>query len=167
MEVDKIFKTDWNSNAKPKPLNEYQLLIGHWDFSYSNTGDTKAFALLRIDSCSYTLLDVFCRRCDLETALEYHYVNAKKWYKVNNACVFFYDASVAQQTIYEPLLWRASSKHNSFHIPQPEHSSTDKYLRIEATLTSVLSSGKLLFSENLKESGDWEEARFQIGRAHV
>ena len=161
-EVGKLFKTDWIRFVKPKKLSEYKMLIGHWDFSYSATGDTKAFGLIGVDDGRYTLLDVYCRRGDIEDAFEYHYTRAKEVYKQNQACMYYYDASVAQRCIYEPLLWAASTKHKSFHIPMPEHSQTDKYIRIEATLTSVLSSGKLVFSEDLKSNPDWDEARLQL-----
>jgi hypothetical protein len=40
-EVGKLFKTDWIRFVKPKKLSEYKMLIGHWIFSYSATGDTK------------------------------------------------------------------------------------------------------------------------------
>jgi hypothetical protein len=98
----------------------------------------------------------------MEDALAYHFTNANIRYRENAGTIYYYDASVAQKAIFEPILFRAASQYKSIYIPLPEHSQTDKYIRIEATLTSALSSGKVVFSNKLKENPDWEEARLQL-----
>lgn len=162
VKVGKVFKPEWIKFVKPKPIGEYTLLIGHWDYSYTTTGDTKAFVLIGCDDNHYTVLDVFCRYCDIEDALEYHFTNAKKWFKENGACIFYYDAAVAQQAIYTPILIRAAMSHKSFCIPLPAHNTADKYTRVSTTLTSALRSGKLIFSEEIQHKPDWTEAEFQF-----
>jgi hypothetical protein len=162
VKVGKLFKPEWIRWVTPKPLNEYTMLIGHWDFSYTTTGDTKAFALIGCDDDKFTVLDIFCGHYDIADALEYHFRNAKKWFIENGACIFYYDASVSQQAIYEPILVQASIRHKSFMLPLPEHSTTDKYSRISATLTSAFRSGKLQFSEEIQNNPDWVEAELQL-----
>lgn len=163
VKIGKLFKPEWIRWVKAKPLEEYTLIVGHWDFSYTTTGDTKAFALVGCDSdFNLTVLDVFCRHCDISDALEYHFKNAKKWHIQNGACLFFYDASVAQKAIYTPVLTQAALKYKSFMFPLPEHSTADKYIRISTTLTNAFRSGKLLWNEAIKENPDWVEAELQL-----
>lgn len=162
IKVGKLFKTEWIKWVKPKPLNEYDLLIGHWDFSYTTNGDTKAFVLLGIDQNHLTVLDIFCRHCDISDALEYHFTNAIQWQKKNPSTIYFFDASVAQGAIYADILAKASLQYKSFNIPLPEHSTVDKYIRISATLINAFRSGRLLWSEKIQQSGDWQEAELQL-----
>jgi hypothetical protein len=162
IKVGKLFKPEWIRWVKPKPLKEYDILVGHWDFSYTTTGDTKAFALIGCADGKFTVLDIFCGHYDIADALEYHFTNAKKWYMENGACIFYYDASVAQRAIYEPILMQASIQYKSFMLPLPEHSQTDKYSRVSATLTSMFRSGKLQFSETIQNNPDWTEAELQL-----
>lgn len=162
VKVGKLFKPEWIRWVKPKPLNEYTLLVGHWDYSYTTTGDTKAFALIGCDDDKLTVLDIFCRHCDISDALDYHFINAKDWYIENGACIFYYDASVAQEAIYTPTLLQAAIKHKSFMIPLPEHSTADKYIRISTTLTNAFRNGKLQFNEEIQNNPDWVEAELQL-----
>lgn len=162
VKVGKLFKPEWIKMVKPLPLAEYDALIGHWDFSYTTTGDTKAFVLLGCKDEKMTVLDIFCRHCDIEDALEYHYINAKRWAKQNGAIMFFYDAAVSQEAVYTPVITQAAYRFKSPYMPLPEHNSTNKYTRIAATLTSAFRSGKLLWSEDIKQSGDWPEAELQL-----
>jgi hypothetical protein len=162
IKIGKLFKPEQIRWVKPKPLKDYTILVGHWDFSYTATGDTKAFALIGCADGKLTLLDIFCRNCDIADALEYHFTNAKKWGAQNPAIIFYYDASVSQRAIYEPVLLQASMQHKSFFIPLPQHTQTDKYSRIAATITTALKNGKLQFAENLKNTPDWTEAEMQM-----
>lgn len=162
VKVGKLFKPEWIRWVTPLPMEEYDMIIGHWDFSYTTTGDTKAFALLGVKDNKMTVLDIFCGHYDISDALEYHFVNAKKWFIQNGACIFYYDASVAQKAIYEPILAQASIRYKSFMVPIPEHSTADKYTRISTTLTAAFRSGKLLFSEKIQSYPDWAEAELQL-----
>ena len=162
VKVGKLFKPEWIRWVKPLPIDKYEMLIGHWDFSYTTTGDTKAFALVGLKDGTLTVLDIYCGHYDISEALEYHFVNSKKWFIQNEACIFHYDASVAQEAIYTPILVQAALKHKSFMIPLPEHSTADKYTRISTTLTAALRSGKLNFSEDIKDKPDWQEAELQL-----
>jgi hypothetical protein len=162
VKVGRLFKPEWIKWIKPKALADYDLLLGYWDFSYTVNGDTKAFALIGITEGNIHVLDVFCRHCDIADALEYHFVNAKKRYKHNGSQIYYYDASVAQEAIYTPILTKAAMQYNSFFIPLAEHSTTDKYIRISATLTNAFRSGKLSFAQAIKDTADWQEAELQL-----
>lgn len=160
--IGKLFKLEQIRFVKPKPLNEYELLVGFWDFSYTQQGDTKAFALIGCDINGYTVLDVFCRNCDISEAFIYHFSNTIRWFKKNPSMVIYYDANVSQQAIYEPALLQASQKYRSMIVPLPVHNSTDKYIKISTTLGNALNGGKLFFSESLQENPDWDEASHQL-----
>lgn len=162
IKIGKLFKAEQVKFVKPKKLDEYELLVGFWDFSYTQQGDTKAFALIGCDVKGYTVLDVFCRNCDISEALIYHFTNTIRWFKVNPSMVVFYDANVSQQAIYEPVLIQASQKYRSMIVPLPVHNSTDKFIKISTILGNAFSSGKLFFSEKIQENPDWEEASHQL-----
>lgn len=162
VKVGRLFKPEQIKYVKPKPLKEYELLVGFWDFSYTAQGDTKAFTLVGCDPKNYTVLDVFCKNCDISVALDYHFNNSKRWFKENSNIIIFYDANVAQEAIYSPILMLAASKFRSLVIPLPTHNSTDKYIKISTILGSAFGGGKLAFSEDLQNNPDWEDAQFQL-----
>jgi hypothetical protein len=159
----KRIKKEWIRMVKPRPFNEYMIIVGNWDFAYSDAACYKALATLGVSELQMTCIDIFCRQeADIEVALEYHYKRANKIIKLNDATIFFYDGSVSQQAIYDPTLFRAAKKHKSICIPIAQKSSTDKYTKIDTTLISVLKTGILDFSEELEQNPDWEEAKAQM-----
>lgn len=159
----KRIKKEWIRMVKPRPFNEYMIIVGNWDFAYSDAACYKALATLGVGELQMTCIDIFCRQeADIEVALEYHYKRANKIIKLNDATIFFYDGSVSQQAIYDPTLFRAAKKHKSICIPIAQKSSTDKYTKIDTTLVSVLKTGILDFSEELEQNPDWEEAKAQM-----
>lgn len=160
--VGKKIKDGMIKMVVPKPLNEYTVIIGNWDLAYGNEACHKAMAMLGVKSNRITVLDLFCRQTDIEVALEYHFRNAKRVTRINEAFIFFYDASVAQESVYEPIWIRGAEKYKSFHIPLPQKSSVDKYIKIDTVLISALISGILDFSSELENNPDWEEAKAQM-----
>jgi hypothetical protein len=149
--------------VKPKAFDQYAVIIGNWDFAYSDAACYKALATLGVSDMRMTCLDVFCRQtADIEIALEYHYRNANRIVKTNEATVFFYDGSVAQKAIYDPILVRAARKYKSFCVPIAQKSTIDKYDKIDTVVVSALISGLLDFSQELEHNPDWEEARAQL-----
>ena len=157
-----MFKPEQIKFVKPKKLSEYDLLVGFWDFSYTQQGDTKAFVLIGCDSNYFTVLDIFNRNCDISEALIYHFTNGYKWFKQNSNLIVYYDANVAQQAIYTPVLMQAAMKYRSMVIPLPTHNGTDKFIKISTILGNVLSNGKLVFSETMLNNPDWDEATHQL-----
>lgn len=160
--VGKRIKKDMIRMVKPKPLDQYIVIVGNWDFAYSNSACYKALAVLGVSDMRMTCLDIFCQQTDIEVALEYHFKRAKKIVKINGATIFYYDGSVSQEAVYEPILVRAARKYKSFCIPLPQKSTLDKYDKIDTVVVSALVSGLLDFSEELEHNPDWEEAKNQL-----
>lgn len=162
VKVGKLFKPEAIKWVDPKPLNQYDLLVGFWDFSYTATGDTKAFALIGCTETEYTLLDIFCRNCDISDALYYHFTNTVKWLRKNASFISYYDANVAQKAVYEPILIHAAKKYRSIAIPLQTHNASEKYTKISTTLQGAFGAGKFFFSRKLEEHPDWGEASHQL-----
>jgi len=161
--VGKRIKKSMIRMVKPKSFDQYVVIVGNWDFAYSEAACYKAMATLGVSGIHMTCLDVFCRQtADIDTALEYHYSQAKKTVKLNGSTLFYYDGSVAQEAIYTPVLLRAALEHKSWVIPIAQKSTVDKYIKIDTVLVSVLITGLLNFSEDLLENPDWEEAKAQM-----
>ncbi|MCL1821939.1 MAG: hypothetical protein FWG22_03855 [Prolixibacteraceae bacterium] len=161
--VGKRIKKSMIRMVKPKAFGQYLVIVGNWDFAYSDAACYKAMATLGVSGMHMTCLDVYCRQtADIDTALAYHYSQANKILKLNSSILFFYDGSVAQEAIYEPVLYRAALKHKSWIVPIAQKSTVDKYIKIDTTLVSVLITGLLDFSEELERNPDWEEAKAQM-----
>lgn len=162
IKVGKLFKPSMIRWIKPLPLSHYDLIVDFWDFSYSAKGDTKAMARIGCKGSKLTLLDIFCRNCDIEVALQECFEGAKEVARKNPSYLSLYDANVAQKTIYEPILSDAAARYQSSLIPQPTHNSTDKYIKISVTLGAALIGGNLFFSEAIQNNPDWNEASHQL-----
>lgn len=160
--VGRKIKESWIKVVKPRPLEEYLVIIGNWDLAYSDQACYKGMAMVGVRGIQMTVLDIFCRQTDIDVAMEYHYRKAKKVVEKNGSFLFYYDASVAQEAVYEPQWYRAARKYKSIQIPLPQKSSTDKYMKIDTTLIGALTSGILDFSEELESNPDWEEAKKQM-----
>lgn len=165
IKLGKLFKADWLHFIDPLPLSEYDLLVGHWDFSYTSTGDTKAFVLLGAKGNKITVLDLFVKRCDITDALDYHFVQAKQVYKENPNVIYHYDSAVSQEAVFEPIIEKAAKRYRTFLQPLPiksDQSTTKKYNRVASTLISAFATQELSFSKEVKDNQDWEEAELQL-----
>lgn len=158
----KRIKDEWIRMADPLPISEYEVLIGNWDLAYGDAACYKAFALIGIKEGRATVIDLFCRQTDIDIAMSYHFRMAKRISRDNGACLFYYDAAVAQEAVYEPVWLRAAAVHKSFHLPLPQKSISDKHTKIDTTLSGVMPSGLLFFSSALDNNPDWEEAKRQL-----
>ena len=162
IKVGRLFKPESIKWVNPKPFAEYAVLVGFWDFSYTQQGDTKAFALVGCKDTDYTLLDIFCRHCDIADALFYYFSKILGWLRQNASFICYYDANVSQKAIYEPVLISAARKYRAINIPLPTHNATDKHIKISTTLGAAFASGKLLFSREIENHPDWAEASQQL-----
>lgn len=160
--VGKKIKEGMIKMVKPLPLSDYLIMIENWDLAYSSEACHKAKAMIGVANGRMTVLDIFCRQTDVSVAMAYHFKQAKKHMKLNSALISYYDASVAQEAVYEPQWLFAALKHKSFHLPLPQKSTIDKYIKIDTTLVTTLLSGNLDFSEELENNPDWEEAKNQM-----
>lgn len=158
----KIFKPEWIKFKKIENFQSYKNIIGHWDLSYTTEGDYKAFVLLGNTGTEMHVLDIFCRKCDINEAIEYHFNLAKALQKNGIAAMFFYDATAAQEAVFMPIFQQKAFEFQTYAIPLPTRANVDKYLRIEATLTSVFYNKKIFFSDTILNNPDWEDAKFQL-----
>jgi hypothetical protein len=160
--VGKRIKEGMIKLVKPLTLSEYDAIVENWDLAYSDAACYKAKATLGIKGNRMTVLDVFCRQTDIDIAIQYHYTKAKQVLKENPALLSFYDASVAQEAVYEKEWNRGAIKYKSYQIPLPQRSTVDKYMKIDITLVAALLTGILDFSQDLEKNPDWEEAKRQM-----
>jgi hypothetical protein len=160
--VGKRIKESMIKMVKPLPLEDYLIIIGNWDLAYSDAACYKGMAMIGVKDIRMTVLDVFCRQTDIAIALDYHFHNAKRVSKINSSFVFYYDASVAQESVYDPQWFRAAIKHKSFLIPLPQKTTVDKFTKIDTTLVGALVAGILDFSDELENNPDWEESKRQM-----
>ncbi|MDD2965436.1 MAG: hypothetical protein PHU33_15945 [Bacteroidales bacterium] len=163
VEEGKLIKADQIIYRDAKPFSSYPLLLGHWDLSYKAEGDYKAMALLGFDEKGLIILDLFCRRCDLSVAVDYHFDLTEKINFAGTSVVFLFDATAAQEEVFLPAFVKEAERRKNFNLPIPDRTATvDKFLRIEATLTPLFHHGKIAFARHLKDKPDTKTAITQL-----
>lgn len=163
IEEGKLFKKEWIRYVKVPPTTKWNALILYWDLSYKASGDFKACWLLGVEKQRIVALDVFCRRCELTEAVGWHYDKAQARGKNGLSALEYFDATAAQETVFQPIFQAEAQRRGFFQIPMADRDQKiDKHLRIEATLTSVLFNGTLVFNEALKGTADMNAAEEQI-----
>ena len=163
VEEGKIFKAEWLRFRKAKSLASYPILLGHWDLSYKKEGDYKAMALLGFDELGLIVLDMFCRKCDVNDAVNYHYDLLNRLHNMGTGGMFFYDATAAQEEVFRPVFETEAYRRRIFEIPLPDRTAVvDKFLRIEATLTNVFFNKTLTFADYLKDTPDYISGETQL-----
>ncbi len=155
IEEGKLFKADQIIKRKVHHREKWDGMLAHWDLSYTSNGDYKAGVLLGIQGLRLTVLEVFCQRCGINSAMEVHFSWVIK-YKLNGYTpLSFYDATAAQQAVYSPVILQCSEDNNCPDIPIPQHQQGDKHNRIEATITNALHR-KILFWDERLEGKDYD-----------
>ena len=163
IEEGKRFKKEGMRYVKVDKNTRWNALIMYWDLSYTATGDYKAGWLLGVDKQRIVALDVFCRRCELTEAVNWHYDKAQARSKEGFSALEYYDATAAQQSVYSPIFQAEAQKRGFFQMPMPDlEQNVDKHLRIDATLTNVLFNGTLVFDQRLEGTADMRAAEEQI-----
>lgn len=162
IEKGKLFKAEWLKYEDIPNEMIFDGAIAHWDLSYTRNGDFKACAILGLKNGKIYLLDVFCRQCDLPEAMEWHFAKLREYNKKGLSILSFYDASVAQAAVFLPSWLAAAEREKYASVPLPNHTSTDKHLRIEATLTDVFFNKLIVVDKKLKDTNDWDKASEQI-----
>jgi hypothetical protein len=162
--VGKRIKEAMIKMVEPLPLKEYDIVAENWDLAYSSEAcfKAKATAGVSIEQMQIVVTDVFCRQTDISIAIKYHYQKAKSVLKENPNFISYYDASVAQEAVYEPQWLQGAKNYKCFQIPMPQKSNVDKYIKIDTVLIGALISGILVFSKNLEHNPDWAEAKAQM-----
>ena len=163
IEKGKRFKSEWIRFTETPKNTEWDTLVSYWDLSYTTAGDYKACAIIGAANGVFKVLDVFCRRCDISEAMDWHFMTMKRYAKAGLKALCYYDATAAQKAVYEPIFLQAAAKHKFYEMPMPDLSQrVDKHLRIDATLTNVLFNGTLTFCNSLEGTPDMDAALQQI-----
>ncbi|MFK7033183.1 hypothetical protein [Flavobacterium oreochromis] len=162
IEEGKLFKEDWIKTTRViNPI--WNGLLVHWDLSYTKEGDYKAGVLLGVQGNKLTVLEVFCKKCDLMDAVQTHFYWMRKYQDLGLMPLAFYDATASQEAVFLPIFNAEAERQRYFNLPLPNRQTgLDKHLRIEATLTSVLFNGLLQFDETLKNQSDYKTAIDQL-----
>lgn len=163
IEEGKLFKTEWIKYIKVHGnKRDWNGIILHWDLSYKKMGDYKACAILGFGDGKITILDVFCRKAELNEAIKWHYDKLSEYEERGMPINSFFDATATQAAVFFPVFKTECLRRGYHSIPMPSYVNTDKHLRIEATLTDVLFNGLLVVSQHLKDTPDWENGLNQL-----
>jgi len=163
IEEGKCFKREWIQFVKiHKNRTQWTGVISHWDLSYKKQGDYKACAILGFGYGKIHVLEVFCRKCDLSEAVNWHFDTMKTYNKKGIPVSQYFDATAAQEAVFLPVFQAESQRRGFYSCPMPAHVNTDKHLRIEATLVDVLFNSLLVWDEQLKELPDTQNALNQL-----
>ncbi|PIB28908.1 hypothetical protein BFP77_08300 [Maribacter sp. 4U21] len=163
IEEGKLFKREWIRFRKVPKDVRWSAFIGFWDLSYKASGDHKAYWLLGVTQQQIFALDVFCRKCELTEAINWHYDKAIERNKKGMSALEYFDATAAQEVVFLPIFQQEAQRRGFFQIPMSDVApGVDKHLRIEATLTSVLFNGTLVFADYLEGTADMNAALEQI-----
>ena len=137
-------------------------LVGHWDLSYADTGDYKAFALVAHTQGRFVVLDVFCRRCALQEAVRWHYERLPTHLKKYGQAHYSYEANAGQGYVFGPMFAEVGQACGEAP-PMPYRSpSQPKAQRIEETLKPLFFHGQLFFADALQDNPDAELAIQQL-----
>jgi hypothetical protein len=163
IEEGKLFKEEW---MRYRHVNHNQLFDGllcHWDLSYTKEGDYKAGVMLGVLGHKLVVLELFCRKCELNDAVNAHFDWMRKYQEKGLTPIAFYDATAAQEAVFLPIFTAEAERQRFYNLPLPNRQTgIDKHLRIEATLTNVFFNGILEFDEKVKKSPDFKNSINQI-----
>lgn len=133
----------------------------HWDLSYTSQGDYKAGVMLGVQGSELTVMDVYCQRGGIPSAMEKHFEWVFKLKLKGYSALSFFDATAAQQAVYMPVILQCAEENNATDIPMPIHQQGDKHNRIEATVTNALFR-KILFWNDALEGKDYDQFMDQV-----
>jgi hypothetical protein len=149
IEEGKLFKADQIKKRHVHHRERFDGILIHWDLSYTSTGDTKAGCALGIKGINITVLETFCDRCSIPSAMEHHYAWVFKYKAMGYSPLSFYDATAAQQAVYAPIIEQAAEDNDCPDIPFPDNQQGDKHNRIATTILNALHRGILWWSDTL------------------
>ena len=158
VEEGKRIKEEWIRFKKTHGNQIFEGLIEFWDLSYKDTGDFKAGGIVSIEKGRAHVLEIFNQQVSLSEAMNTHYEWQKKYNAKGMSIISYYDATAAQETVYEPEWLVACEENNAVSIPIPDHAAGDKHDKIDATLTNTFQRGLITFDERLKDTPDMDKA---------
>lgn len=161
IEEGKLFKAKDIIKTKIAENQVWDGLLDHWDLSYTSNGDYKAGVLLGIKGMNLYVLEVFCQRCELNSAMETRAHWFQKYLAKGNNMMGFFDATASQRAVFTPIILQTAEDMNCPNIPMPMHQEGDKHNRIAAGITNALFR-KILFWSDALEGPDYETFMNQI-----
>ncbi|MEJ8591513.1 hypothetical protein JSO54_09725 [Riemerella anatipestifer] len=162
IEEGKLFKAKEIIHRKVHHKEVWDGFLVHWDLSYTSNGDYKAGVLIGVQGLRLTVLETFCQRCSINSAMEMHFSWIFKYKQKGYTPLSFYDATAAQQAVYSPVILQTAEDNDCTDVPTPQHQQGDKHNRIEATLRNILTRKLLFWDEKLKDEKDYEAFMKQV-----
>lgn len=164
IEEGKLFKAKSIVKTRIAQNEIWDGLLDHWDLSYSGTGDYKAGVLLGIKGMNLFVLEVFCQRCEINSAMEVRANWFKKYLMKGYNMMGFFDATAAQRAVYTPIILQSAEDNDCPNIPIGLHQEGDKHNRISAGITNALFRKILYWDESLEKTSkdDYTEFMNQI-----
>lgn len=150
IEEGKLFKAKDIVLSDIAENENFDGILDHWDLSYTGTGDYKAGVLLGVKGIKLFVLEVFCQRCEINTAMEVRANWVKKYLKKGLSSLGFFDATAAQQAVYTPIILQSAEDNKCPNIPMPMHQDGDKHNRIAAGITNALFRKILFWDKSLE-----------------
>lgn len=151
IEEGKLFKAKDIIHTTIAENEVFDGILDHWDLSYTGTGDYKAGVLLGIKGIKLFVLEVFCQRCEINTAMEVRAKWVKKYLQKGYSPMGFFDATAAQKSVYTPIILQSAEDNKCPNIPIGLHQEGDKHNRIAAGVSNALFRKILFWDESLKQ----------------
>ncbi|QIY83398.1 hypothetical protein HER18_07575 [Chryseobacterium sp. NEB161] len=150
IEEGKLFKAHEMIHTRIAENEVFDAIIDHWDLSYTGPGDYKAGVVLGVKGIKLYVLEVFCERCEINSAMEVRAQWFRKYLLKGYNMMGFFDATAAQQAVYTPIILQAAEDNKCPNIPMPMHQEGDKHNRIAAAIRNALFRKILYWDESLK-----------------
>lgn len=150
IEEGKLFKADTIIYTRIAENEKWDGILDHWDLSYTGPGDLKAGVLLGIKGIKLFVLEVFCQKCEINSAMEIRAQWVKKYLSKGYTSMGFFDATAAQKVVYTPIILQSAEDNKCPNIPIGLHQEGDKHNRIAAGVGNALFRKILFWDESLK-----------------
>lgn len=150
IEEGKLFKAKDIIHTRVSEHEQWDGILDHWDLSYTGPGDLKAGVLLGIKGIYLYVLEVFCQKCEINSAMEIRAQWVKKYLKKGYTVMGFFDATAAQKVVYTPIILQSAEDNKCPNVPIGLHQEGDKHNRIAAGVGNALFRKILFWDESLK-----------------
>ena len=150
IEEGKLFKAKDIIYTRVSENESWDGILDHWDLSYSGPGDLKAGVLLGIKGIKLFVLEVFCQKCEINSAMEIRAQWVKKYLNKGYSPMGFFDATAAQKIVYTPIILQSAEDNKCPNIPIGLSQEGDKHNRISAGVGNALFRKILYWDESLK-----------------
>ncbi len=159
-----IFKAEWiHWSEKEIKWQEFDCLFWHWDLSYTDQGDYKTASIIGLKNGKIYVVEIFCKKTDIETAMHTHYDWVQKCRALGVPFVSSFDATASQMPVFTPIWQKVAKARGIWEMPTAVSApGKDKHLRVEATLSPLLMQSKIIFAKNLKGLPDTMAALDQL-----